>query len=139
MVNIVFVLLLSQNFSENFLAREIHGFLESILNEAFEEVKTDLTKSTVLAMYYLRAETKFSVDATSFGLGAVLLQKFGEGWKPIVNASCSIFITPFMCQENYYNTTDTLSRAPTSVPDYDSQSLQEQAGSHGSMYISAPR
>ena len=53
-------------------------------------MKTELTKSTVLAMYDPRVETNVSADASSFGLGVVLLQTFGEGWKPIVYASRSM-------------------------------------------------
>ena len=146
-------------------------------------------------MYYPRAETNVSADASSFRLGAVLLQKFGEWWKPIVYAchsmtetegryaqvekealavtwACENFSTyilgkktvietnnrplvsllggkycdklpprilRFYLQMSRFDfsiihvprkllyTADTLSRAPTSVPDYDSQSLQEEA------------
>ena len=72
------------------LSKRNSWFWSSIHNKAFEEVKTELTKSTVLAMYDPRAETKVSADASCFGLGAVLLQKFGERWKPIVYASRSM-------------------------------------------------
>ena len=75
---------------QELLSKRNSWFWSSIHNEAFEEVKTELTKSAVLAMYDPGAEIKISADASSFGLGAVLLQKFGEGWKPIVYASRSM-------------------------------------------------
>jgi hypothetical protein len=59
-------------------------------SQAFDQVKRELTKPTLLAMYSPEAETKISVDASSFGLGAVLLQKNGEAWKPIAYASRSM-------------------------------------------------
>ena len=56
-------------------------------DEAFRDVKKELAKSTVLAMYNPIAETKVSADSSSYGLGAVLFQKAGEVWKPVVYAS----------------------------------------------------
>ena len=55
--------------------------------EAFTLVKEELTKPTVLSLYNPEAETIVSADASSHGLGAVLLQKFRDLWKPIVYAS----------------------------------------------------
>ena len=49
-----------------------------------------MAKSSVLAFYDPAAETKLSADASSFGLGAVLLQKSGEVWKPVAYASRSL-------------------------------------------------
>ena len=51
--------------------------------EAFNVPKNKLLKPTVLALYSPNAPTKVSVDALSFGLGAVLFQKTSNSWKPI--------------------------------------------------------
>ena len=53
--------------------------------EAFTNIKTELTNPTVLALYNPQAETKISADASSHGLGAVLLQ-LGESWRPVAYA-----------------------------------------------------
>ncbi len=62
-------------------------FWSSHHDQAFECIKTE---PTVLAMYDVMAETKISADASSLGLGAVLLQKKGDHWKPIAYASRSM-------------------------------------------------
>ena len=58
--------------------------------QAFNQVKRELTKPTILAQYDSTAETKVSADASSYGIGAVLMQKQGGQWKPIVYASRSM-------------------------------------------------
>ncbi len=56
--------------------------------QAFERVKEEeLSKPTILAVYNPLAETKVSADSCSYGLGAVLFQKVGDVWKPVVYAS----------------------------------------------------
>ncbi len=57
---------------------------------AFRRVKEELVKPTVLALYDLERETKISADASSHGLGAVLLQKFDSEWRPVAFASRSM-------------------------------------------------
>ena len=52
---------------------------------AFNKVKEELTKNPkVLALHNPAAETKFSADASSYGIGGVFLQKVYTTWKPVV-------------------------------------------------------
>ena len=58
---------------------------------SFNELKQELTKPTILALYNPKAKSKVSADASSFGLGAVLLQKSENGeWRPVAYASRSL-------------------------------------------------
>ena len=57
--------------------------------ESFVKVKAETATPRVLAHYDITAETKVCADASSYGLGAVLLQTQGELWKPVTFASCS--------------------------------------------------
>ena len=57
---------------------------------AFAEVKAELTQPTMLTLYDPLANTKISADASSFGLGAVLLQQSKDSWKPVAYASRSM-------------------------------------------------
>ena len=62
----------------------------AVQEAAFKQVTEDLSKPTTLAHYDPGAPTKISVDASSFGLGAVLLQKQETQWRPIAYASHSM-------------------------------------------------
>ena len=53
--------------------------------EAFTNIKTELTNPTILALYNPQTEMKISVDTSSHGLGVVLLQ-LEESWQPVAYA-----------------------------------------------------
>ena len=55
--------------------------------ESFSQLKSELTRPVILTHYNPSAEAKVSADASSFGLGAVLLQKDATIWKPVAFAS----------------------------------------------------
>ena len=55
--------------------------------EAFAAIKKMLTEPTVLALYDPSAASKISADASSYGIGAVLLQRHQDQWKPVAYAS----------------------------------------------------
>jgi hypothetical protein len=57
---------------------------------AFNKVKDELVQPIVLALYDPKASIKVSADASSFGLGAVLLQESEAGCKPVAYASRSM-------------------------------------------------
>ena len=63
---------------------------DSPQQQAFEKVKAELIKPTTLALYNPMSETKVSADASSYGLGAVLLKKHDKHWKPVAYASRSM-------------------------------------------------
>ena len=54
---------------------------------AFKQVKDELSRAVTLTHYDVTADTKVSADASSFGLGAVLLQFHESEWKPVAFAS----------------------------------------------------
>ena len=56
-------------------------------DKAFQQIKDELTKPTVLTLYDVNAKTKIRADA---GLGAVLLQYQQQHWKPLAYASKSL-------------------------------------------------
>jgi len=59
--------------------------------KAFELAKRELSTPTILALYNPQFDTKISADSSSFGLGAVILQKQPDHcWKPIAYASRSL-------------------------------------------------
>ena len=56
-------------------------------DEAFEKVKMELTKPSILAFYSPDANSKISSDASSFGLRVMLLQQHADKWRPVAYAS----------------------------------------------------
>lgn len=59
-------------------------------NKVFKTLKEALTSTPVLAMHDPNRDTKVSADASSYGLGGVLLQMWEEGWRPVAYASRSL-------------------------------------------------
>ena len=55
--------------------------------ESYKKLKVELTQPTVLKLYDTHAATKISADASSYGIGAVLLQLTDKQWFPIAFAS----------------------------------------------------
>ena len=53
----------------------------------------------VLAVYNPAAETKLSADASSYGLGGVLMHKVNTTWKPVACTSRSISTTEEHCTQ----------------------------------------
>lgn len=58
--------------------------------EAFSLVKAELSKPTTLTLYDTAKDVKISADASSFGLGAVLLQNDNSVWRLVAYASRSM-------------------------------------------------
>ena len=59
--------------------------------EAYTRIKAELSNSPVLALYNPTSDTVVSADASSYGLGAVVMQKQPDHqWKPIAYASRSL-------------------------------------------------
>ena len=58
--------------------------------ETFEKLKSEIATPRVLAHYDVTADTKISADASSYGLGAVLLQSQSDTWKPVAFTSRSL-------------------------------------------------
>ena len=54
---------------------------------AFAALKQEITKPSTLALYNPQVATKISTDASSYGLGAILLQEEQGSWKPVAFAS----------------------------------------------------
>ena len=74
---------------------------EEAQEQAFNQVKEELLTPTILALYDPSSETKVSADASSVGMGAVLLQRSREGeWRPVVFASRSLSETEARYAQN---------------------------------------
>ena len=80
------------------LSQPIHELLtkknswkwDSVQDQAFKQIKTELSKPIVLALYDVNADIKISADASSYGLGAVLLQRDNQSWLPLIYASLAM-------------------------------------------------
>ncbi|KAL5017541.1 hypothetical protein ScPMuIL_007130 [Solemya velum] len=75
------------------LQKESSWIWEAPQIQAFDRIKKELSSTPLLALYDPKARTKISADASSFGLGAVLLQcpkgseESEDVWKPVAYAS----------------------------------------------------
>ena len=75
----------------DFLKKEAEWTWEAPQEEAFMLIKQQLTSAPVLAHYSPNRKTRLSSDASSYGLGAVLLQKQDDGeFKPVFYTSRSL-------------------------------------------------
>ena len=61
------------------LLKEIAWILDPAQQEAFQQLKADIASAQVLAMYDPGKESMVSSHASSFGLGAVLMQQQPSG------------------------------------------------------------
>ena len=57
---------------------------------SFKNVKQELTKPVVLALYDPTAEVKICSDPSAYGLGSVLFQQLNSKWKAVAYASSSM-------------------------------------------------
>ena len=64
--------------------------MEQSQADSFEKMKAEIATPRVLCHYDVTTKTKISADASSYGLGVVILQKHNGEWKPITFASCSL-------------------------------------------------
>ena len=62
--------------------------------KAFEETKKILSSTPVLSLYDQKRPTRVSADASSFGLGVVLMQQYPNNqWRPVAYASRAMTAT----------------------------------------------
>ena len=59
---------------------------DTLQDTASTHIKEELTKPRVMTHYNVNADLKILADASSYGLGAVLLQKDSQSWWPVVYA-----------------------------------------------------
>ena len=67
----------------DFVKKETESYWGPAQQTAFDKVKKTLANAPILSLYDPNRETKISADASSHRLGAVLLQKHDDAWKPI--------------------------------------------------------
>ena len=79
------------------LTKDAEWWWDEQLEKEFIDLKSLLTSTPVLHPYDVYAETCLSTDASSFGLGAAILQKHKDKWKPVAYASRSLTPT----EKNY--------------------------------------
>ena len=63
---------------------------EATQENSFSKLKAEISSPRVLALYDPSVKTKISAEASAYGLGAVLLQKQQDQWRPIAFSSRSL-------------------------------------------------
>ena len=76
------------------LSKNKDWYWDTVHKNCFENLKSLLTSTEVLTLYDVDRPTRLFCDASRNGLGAVLLQKVGDGdseiWRPVAYASRSL-------------------------------------------------
>lgn len=74
------------------LSLQNEWYWAQVQDDAFNAVKKELVEAPALALYDPSAETRLSADASSYGMGAILLQKQNDSgqWRPVAFASRSM-------------------------------------------------
>ena len=76
------------------LKKEIDWIWGQLQNDAFDKIKQLLSSTPVLQHYNPNMPTKVSADASSYGIGGVLMQEDDKGnWKPVFYVSRSLTST----------------------------------------------
>ena len=76
------------------LSKDTAWMWDSAQKDAFETIKRQLVSTPVLAIYDPQLQTKVIADASSYGIGAVMVQKHLEGtWKPVAFISRALSST----------------------------------------------
>ena len=76
--------------SQPYSARKNVWILGSSQVEAFNTLRDKLSILTTLSLYNPAAYIKLSANASSYGLGAVLLQETSNKWQLVAYASCTM-------------------------------------------------
>ena len=81
-------------------------------DQAFTEIKEALTTAPILALYDPYRETKVNADASSYGIGGVVMQQQDNGdWKPISYVSRAL--SPAECRYSRDKKTGLLTQTTT--------------------------
>jgi hypothetical protein len=69
------------------LGKSSNWWWDESLDKEFALLKKALVSTPILAPFFVNAEVRLSTDASSFGLGAAIMQKHGQDWRPVAYAS----------------------------------------------------
>lgn len=72
------------------LGKDIDWIWSKTHDNEFNKLKQIISSTPTLTPFQLSRDTMLSTDASSYGLGAALLQRVGTTWKPIAYASRSM-------------------------------------------------